>query len=142
MRYFLALLCVAFLFGCDGLDGIFGSSEDVRYSTDRSKYTTDQNVTITLANEMKNAVGHNLCSSVLERRQSGKWQVALEQEGRACTSAIFPLAAGKQETFSFVLSAQLPAGAYRCKTRIYQLDQNSSVQSSREIVTDSFEVRR
>jgi len=78
----------------------------------------------------------------LERRQSGKWQVALEQEGRACTDAIYPLAASQKETFTFRLGAQLPAGTYRCKTRLYQLDQYGSTQSSREIVTESFAVKR
>ncbi len=123
MRNLLALLCAALLCSCSVVDGIFGSSEDVRYFADRSQYGADQNVTVTLANETNNAVGHNLCSSVLERRQSGKWQVALKQEGRACTDAIYPLAANQKETFTFPLGAQLPAGTYRCKTRLYQLDQ-------------------
>lgn len=142
MRYLLALLCAAFLCSCSFVEGIFGSSDEVRYFTDRAQYTTDQSLTITLANEMDKAVGHNLCSSVLERRQSGKWQVALEQEGRACTDAIYPLAASQAVTFTFALGAQLPAGTYRCKTRLYQLDQYGAVQSSREIVTDRFEVNR
>lgn len=138
MRYLLALLCAALLFGCDQINGIFGASEEAEFYTDRAQYAGNDAVTVTLSNRTeKKVLSYNLCSSTLEEYRGGKWQASALQEGWVCTAALNLLDPEKQTSFVFDFESTMPAGLYRFRTFV-------GVESGKErmeLVTNEFRVR-
>ena len=119
MRYLLALLCAALLFGCDQINGIFGSSDDAEFYTDRAQYAGDEAVTVTLSNRTDEKIlSYNLCSSTLEEYREGKWQISALQEGWVCTAVLYLLDPDKQASFVFDFEPTMPAGLYRFRNAV------------------------
>lgn len=138
MRYFLALLCAALLSSCSFADGIFSSSNEMDFFTDRAQYGGDEAISLTLANrDEKGSLGYNLCSSTLEKLHAGKWQAVAPQEDWVCTAALYLLDPGEQASFVFDFDQPIPPGVYRFKTKIEINDKRERV----ELTTHEFNVR-
>ncbi len=138
MRYVLMFLCAALLFGCNSIDGIFGSSEEAELYTDRPQYAGNEAITLTLANRTEaKTLGYNLCSSALEELRVGKWQRTALQDDWVCTAALYLLEANKQASFVFDFDQPIPSGVYRFKTIIFLQDKDKRV----ELITNEFQVR-
>ena len=138
MRYILALLCAALLFGCNEINGIFGSSDEAEFYTDRAQYGSADAITVTLSNRTEEKVlGYNLCSSTLEVYRSGRWQASALQEDWVCTAALYLLDPDKQASFVFDFEQAMPAGLYRFRTAVAI---NGS-EERMELITNEFRVR-
>lgn len=137
MRYIRVFLCVALLSGCENLGGIFSSSDEADFYTDRAQYGSDEAITLTLSNRTaKKVLGYNLCSSTLEEFRAGKWQPAA-LESWVCTAVLYLLDPGKQASFIFDLEKPIPAGVYRFKAKIEVHDKSEHL----ELTTNEFRVR-
>lgn len=105
-----------------------GGASDVALTATRS----GANVTLTLSNRGDSAIGYNLCTSALERRETNDWVAVRTDE--VCTMELRNLQPGGAATFQKTLPANLPPGTYRYATSIEQPMGGSRVV----VVTDSF----
>jgi hypothetical protein len=89
-------------------------------------------VTLTLTNRSDSAIGYNLCTSALERRETNDWVAVRTDE--VCTMELRSLRPDATATFEKTLPPNLRPGTYRYVTSIEQPMGGSRIV----VATDSF----
>lgn len=93
-------------------------------------------VTLTLANELAEPIGYNLCTNTLERQDSDSWQPV--PSDRICTMELRLLEPGQRATYTQQLEPGLPPGVYRFTTRVEHMEAGTSHAA----YTEPFSVER
>lgn len=73
-------------------------------------------VTLTLTNGSGSAIGYNLCSSALLRRDGATWRTV--QTDLVCTMELRSLQPGQQDTFDYPIPSGLPPADYAWSNNI------------------------
>lgn len=109
----LALAAAAVLSACDGSS----ASGSIVFDTDQEAYAAGAAVTLSITNNSESDVQVNLCTSTLQRQQTGGgW--AIVAEGRTCDPGTFLLATGQTRTETITLPDPLTPGRYRYATTV------------------------
>ena len=144
MRSVMSLALMIVLVACVGLptEGgdpslATGGSGGELLRTSATVYAPGASGDLILNNARSHAIGYNLCTAGLERRQGGAW-VSAERGDRACTMELRLLEPGATASFRFTLPADLAAGEYRYSTRL----ENMTTGSGEVHSSNTFEVRR
>ncbi len=89
--------------------------------TERQTYSADEEVRLILQNQARHEIGYNLCMSALERRVGEEWQAVEAQPQEVCPAILRLLAPDQSTYYMFRLDRDLPAGEYRFRTQIENL---------------------
>jgi len=92
-------------------------------------------VVLTLTNGSAEAVGYNLCTGTLERREGDDWRPI--PSDRVCTMELRTLEPGRQDTFRLQLPAGITAGEYRFRTAV----ELPTPGERRDVASEQFRVR-
>ena len=92
-------------------------------------------VRLILQNGYSGAVGYNLCTSGLQKRNGSAWDQV--ETGDICTMELRSLPPGQDATFEKRLPENLPSGEYRYSTSVEIPMRNAQVR----VATDAFAVK-
>lgn len=130
----VTLLLLTLLCAC----GPSGSEEDhsgnVGLAVEPEIAQPGDSVVLLLRNGSGEAIGYNLCTSRLERREDGEWQRL--PPDRVCTMELRTLPPGEEARFPLALPADLDPGSYRYLAMIARLE----ARSRDTVATERFEV--
>jgi hypothetical protein len=108
--------------------------QGVRLAVAPASVAAGGNVALTLTNGSAEAIGYNLCTSTLERREGGDWRPV--PSDRVCTMELRTLEPGRQDTFQLELPAGITAGEYRFRTGV----ELPAPGARRDVVSEPFRV--
>ncbi|MBW3629786.1 MAG: hypothetical protein KY464_10870 [Gemmatimonadetes bacterium] len=145
MRNVVAALLVLASVGCrqsvsplDPDPSLISDAQVRVLTTERDSYAAGETAVVILTNTFRHAIGYNLCVSTLERQRSGSWhQSELDRDG-ACTMELRILQPGSRATYSRRLNPALPAGEYRIRTTL----ENLEARTREPVVSTTFRVTR
>jgi hypothetical protein len=145
MRAVLSTLLFLAVLGCqqttapsDPDPGLGAGDPDRVLTTDQGSYPAGATASLRLKNPFSQALGYNLCSSVLERHSDGAWRTAESESDRVCTMELRTVQPGGTATYNRPLSSRLPAGDYRFRTTVEKMN-----AGTREpVVSNTFRITR
>lgn len=136
IRAGLALVFAALLWACGPSGSEEDSGGDVGLAVEPEVAQPGDSAVLLLRNGSGEAIGYNLCTSRLERRDEGDW-VRLPPD-RVCTMELRTLPPGEVARYPLELPADLAPGSYRYLAMIARLE----ARSRDTVVTERFEVVR
>ena len=120
MRQGICFALLAALPACGPSMQSDSASPAIQLATEPSSAAPGDTLTLILTNASQEAIGYNLCSSGLERRQGTDWQVV--PSNRVCTMELRVLEPGDQATFPVDVPDTLSTGEYRFTTSVDLFD--------------------
>lgn len=145
MRSLVAALVVLTALGCrpsvgplDADPSLIADGQERVLTTERDSYGAGETAVVILTNTFGHAIGYNLCISALERQSNGRWQQSDLDRDRVCTTELRILQPGGRVTYSRLLNPALPAGEYRLRTTL----ENLEARSREPVVSTTFRVTR
>lgn len=131
----VVLFVVALAWGCGPSEQPDGPGDQIRLSVQSEEVLGGTEVTLILTNRSPDPVGHNLCTSELERRAGAGWEPV--PSNRVCTMELRMLAPGDEARYTIELPADLPPGDYRFRANVDRGDAGTRSRLS----TEPFRVR-
>ena len=130
----LTLLLLGLLGACapSGSEEDWGG--DLRLAVEPELAQPGDSVVLLLRNGSGEAIGYNLCTSRMERREESEW-VRLPPD-RVCTRELRTLPPGEVARYPLALGSDLDAGSYRYLAMIARLES----RSRDTVATERFEV--
>ncbi|MBW3554062.1 MAG: hypothetical protein KY466_11150 [Gemmatimonadetes bacterium] len=129
-------IVMALLWACGPSGSARDRSGDASLTVEPEVAQPGDSVVLLLRNTSREAIGYNLCTSRLERRDEGDW-LRLPPD-RVCTMELRTLPPGEVARYALELPADLAAGSYRYLAMIARLE----ARSRDTVVTERFEVVR
>ena len=99
------------------------TAEPVMIDTDAASYALGARVSIRVVNRTGRPVRFNMCTSKLETLgDDNVWRVVRESLGEDCNARVVTLAPGQAVVNTFTAGPVLPAGRYRIRAALTDLD--------------------
>lgn len=125
---------IAFVAACGPTGSPGDSGGDVELAVEPQAAQPGDSVELLLRNGSGEAIGYNLCTTRLERREEAEW-VRLPPD-RVCMRELRTLPPGEVARYPVALAADLDPGSYRYLAMIAKLE----ARSRDTVTTDTFEV--
>lgn len=94
----------------------------IHLTTEFPSYGPGAEVVLILANPTERQYGYNLCTSLLQRLEGAQWIEVQPGLAEVCTMELRLMPPGGRATFTFRLAPGLPAGQYRARAAIEDVD--------------------
>lgn len=143
MKYLLLVISIFSIFVWTGC-GIIGGSKNetnVTFRTNESSYALGSTVTAVLQNESNNPILYNLCSSKLEKKNKGDWNVVGPYI--TCPAIAKILKPGGSIKYKIALddsiTKKLKEGLYRIRTNV-EIKYVDSKNKNLSLTTNTFSI--
>jgi hypothetical protein len=130
-----ALFSIALLCACGSSVRPANAGPAVHLNVEPSSVSAGDSVVLTLRNELADAIGCNLCTSELQRRDGDEWHAV--PSDRVCTMELRTLAPETEDRYALELPGKLAPGAYRYSAAVHI----PSTAMASNVQSDPFQVR-